>query len=367
MAFSINLSQFAYSRRAPRLRTIACRDKESELEARPQILINATPADGARETGIQTPTEGGCKCNVIPETPSREWPPCSSRTTSNRTEMSRGGRKKRTQRFASSSSEEEKEGRTNDGSRDSVSLFSNTFACKRRKRMFKEKEEDEEEAKREVVKEEEEGVEEEEEEGKSSREGKRDMVSKRPNQPQSWHIECQRAPGKEENQSQDKKGDNPGHIEQNYTDTDSEKEEETVRKNGIRRFFSQTSRAAWRNTGLYRPQQSKYKRTKYPPLVVKPDGGWHSRRGGGSRTVAPGVCEREVGRLRELFPQYDAGYLRERLRDSGNVEETVADILASEGTVDVTKKNGVSKTIHHLSNIRCSDHLPFYTIYNSPF
>ena len=328
MAFAINLSQFAYSKKVPRLRTSACRDKRNELEARtklPPILVNAPLAGGAHETGLRTPTGDGCKCSVIPETPTREWPPCSIGKTSKKAEMA-PGRKKRRTRFASSS-EEEEEGRMNAESRDSVSLFRNTFACKRRKRIFKgEEQEEEEEAKREVVKEE------EKEEGKSSREGgDRDVASKRPDQPQLWHSECRGVPKKEENQSRDSEGDNPDHIEQNYTD--SEREEETEKKNGIRRFFSVTSHPSRRN----RTRLSKCKRTKYPSLVVQPDGGWHSRRGGGLRTVVPGVCEREVGRLRGLFPQHDVGHLRKKLRESDSLEETVANILTSEGTVNVKK------------------------------
>lgn len=232
--------------------------------------------------------------------------------------MPRGKRKR--SRLSSSSDEEET------ASRDSVSLFSNTVTCKRRKRNG-------EMSKRERQKEEA-GREEKTKQNKPSLTEGRASHFQQMMQYSMPHRTVKKQNGRirrrevinlcidtnSESEVEGKEVEEEGEEEE-----EEEKEEKESESEGESSVAQKEVTITSIVTGRRRKPRKKATRTLPPvPLI----GGWYTRRG---RSRVSHDQERGVAHLKEMFPQHEESFLKSRLEQCSTVEEAIADILATEG------------------------------------
>ena len=232
--------------------------------------------------------------------------------------MARGKRKRN--RLGSSSDEEET------ASRDVVSLFSTTLTCKRRKRNGETPE----------------GEVEEEEGAGSERERKRKMLSLtdervfHPQQKMQCDVSLKRENGrirKEENYKVINLCiDANSESDEEDEEEEEEEEEKEEEEEEVGEMYAAQKEEIIISTVAERKRRKPRKGAAQTLLPAPPTGGWYTTRRGRSHVArSPLGKERDVVRLKEVFPQHEESYLKSRLEQCCSVEEAIADILATEG------------------------------------
>lgn len=312
MNSAINLSLFAYKRRGSCLSAHTSGKENLPSEPHDRLLprppIDAPPARG------HTPTASRSRASVVPETPDKEWPLSSSSSPQGAVRMAQARGRRKRNRLDSSSDEETV-------SRDSVSLFSNTVTCKRRKRNG-------EITGREMQ---EEGTSRKEEERKQ----KICLTEERVVHPQK-KVQCNMSHRTVKRKNgRIGKGEAVNLCIDTNSESEEEEEEEIEEEAEVesRPVCAAQKEERIATTVAERKRRKPRKGAARTLLPAPPTGGWFTRRGRSRVSHSPQDKERDVVRLKEMFPQHEETYLRSRLEQCCSVEEAIAEILATEGRV----------------------------------